>query len=714
MKQVLQNLGNGTTELADVPAPAGRPNHLLIRTRVTLVSAGTERMLLAFGKANIVDKARQQPDRVRATLDKIGTDGLLPTIETVRRRLNEPLPMGYCNVGIALDVGRGSREFVVGDRVVSNGKHAEITCVPHNLCARVPQNVSDEAAAFTVIGAIALQSVRLAEPTLGETFAVLGLGLVGLLVVQLLRANGCRVVAFDPDPARVALAGDFGAEAIVLAEGADPVALAVGYARGRGIDGVIVAASTKSDEPIHQAAMMCRQRGRIVLVGVTGLALSRADFYEKELRFSVSCSYGPGRYDASYEEGGVDYPFGFVRWTAQRNFEAFLDLLDSGSIDVSPLVTHRFPLAQAEAAYGLLGGREPSLGILLDARAADDDGGASGRTIALTPALQRKPSGGSGLAFIGSGKYASAILIPAFRKAGAKLRTISSSTGLSGAHNGRKFGFAFATTDTTSLFTDPAVDAVVIATRHDLHAELACRALLAGKSVFVEKPVAISREQLAQVQSAFAASRSLGAPLLMVGFNRRFAPHVARAHALLGALREPKSFVMTVNAGAIPIEHWTQDEAVGGGRIIGEACHFIDLLRFLAGAPIESTSAQRLGRGNRFDPADKVTIDLRFTDGSIGTIHYLANGNKAYPKERLEVFCAGRIIVLSNYRDFRTFGWPREKRTRAWSQDKGQGACARAFIESLRDGVDSPIPFDEIVDVARATFEAAEQTRAER
>jgi predicted dehydrogenase len=709
MKQVLQNLNNGATILADVPAPAVSSHHLLIQTRMTLVSAGTERMLLQFGKANLVEKARQQPEKVIAALDKAKTDGLLPTLAAVRRKLDEPLPMGYCNVGTVLEVGPGVATFSIGDRVASNGKHAEITSVPANLCARVPVDVPDEDAAFTVIAAIALQSIRLAAPTIGESFAVIGLGLVGLLVVALLKANGCRVLALDPDAKRVHLAANFGAEPLELAAGVDPLTAALTFSRGRGVDGVIIAASTQSDEPMHQAAEMCRQRGRIILVGVTGLNLSRADFYEKELRFAVSCSYGPGRYDSSYEEGGNDYPFGFVRWTAQRNFEAILDLLQSKSFNVQPLISHTFRFVDAKSAYDILGGTEQSLGILLDARSPETPIAPPARTIVFraeqTPNRLPKPAT---LGVIGSGQYAAGILIPAFRSAGANLRTLACSAGVSGAINARKFGFLRATTDTETIFADPNIDAIVIATRHDSHAQLVCKALRAGKSVFVEKPIAISRQGLADIELAYAEAQRISTPILMVGFNRRFAPHIVIARELLQRLSVPKSFILTVNAGTIARDHWTQDSNVGGGRIIGEACHFIDLLRFLAGTPIMSTRAVSLAKTDAWDPTDKMSIELVFADGSIGTIHYFANGHRSFPKERLEIFGGGRILQLNNYRDFRAFGWEGVKNLHSWQQDKGHKACALSFVNALRQAKPSPIPFEQILEVARATFDAAE------
>lgn len=727
MKQVLQSLKTGTTEVADIPCPAPGRSHLLIGTRRTLVSAGTERMLVDFGKASFIDKARQQPDKVRMVLDKIRTDGLLPTVAAVRNKLDQPLPMGYCNVGTVLQVGAGVEGFAVGDRVASNGRHAEVVAVPANLCARVPAAVADEAAAFTVLGAIALQGIRLVAPTLGEAVVVTGLGLIGLVTVQLLRAHGCRVLGLDFDPTKLALAQGFGAEVLDLRSGADPVAAATAFSRGRGVDAVIITASTKSNEPVHQAALMCRKRGRIVLVGVTGLELSRADFYEKELTFQVSCSYGPGRYDPAYEEQGQDYPVGFVRWTEQRNFEAVLDMLADGRLDVGPLVSHRFSIDDAARAYEVVGGSEPSLGILLSYGAQGGDsphaahgGGGRGaglaegraspaldaaalaRTVALPAGAARAAGvagtgGGAGagagprVSVIGAGNYAGAVLVPAFRQAGARLRCIASAGGVTSVHLGRKFGFEQASTDAAALLADPQAEAVVVATRHDTHADYVLRALAAGKHVFVEKPLALRAEDLDRIaQAAAAAGR-----MVMVGFNRRFAPQVRRMHALLAGVPGPKSLVMTVNAGAIPPNHWTQDRAVGGGRLVGEACHFVDLLRFLAGTPITQHQVLAMDAPTR----DSFTINLGFACGTLGTIVYLANGSKAFPKERLEVFAGGRVLQLDNFRRLAGYGWPGFSKMNLWRQDKGQAACAAAFLQAVRAGGPSPIAVEELVEV---------------
>ena len=712
MKQILQNLKTGTTEVAEVPCPRVSGGQLLIRTTRSLISAGTERMLVDFGKANPIEKARQQPDKVRMVLDKIKTDGLMPTLDAVRNKLEQPLPLGYCNVGEVLEIGKGVDGFALGDRVASNGKHAEVVSVPVNLCARIPDAVRDEAAAFTVIGAIALQGIRLVQPTLGEAVVVTGLGLIGQITVQLLRAHGCRVLGIDFDPAKLAMAKSFGAEVVNLGAGEDPVQAAERFSRGRGVDAVLVTAATKSSEPMHQAALMCRKRGRIVLVGVTGLELSREDFFKKELTLQVSCSYGPGRYDVNYEERGQDYPVGYVRWTEQRNFEAVLDMMADGRLDVKPLISHRFTLEQTEAAYAVVGGSEPSLGILLEYPSWEVKPDAMVResTVRLT-AHEVVPGTGrpASVAFVGSGNYASAVLIPAFKAAGAHLSSVASSAGVSGVHAAKKYGFEETTTDTARLFADPKVDALVITTRHNSHARFVLQALEAGKHVFVEKPLCLTLEELKEIEALYSKLKTQNSklPLLMVGFNRRFAPQVQKIKGLLIGVSGPKAFVMTVNAGAIPSDHWTQDMEIGGGRIIGEACHFIDLLRFLAGSPVVSLSSLAMDSAN----GDTASLQLSFADGSIGTVHYFANGCKAFPKERLEVFASGRVLQLDNFRKLLSFGWPGFNKMNLWRQDKGQNACAAAFVSAIEKGTDTPIPAAEIFEVARVSIEAAEQLR---
>ncbi len=689
-----------------------RNGHLQIASTCSLISAGTERTLVDFARGSFVSKARQQPEKVRQAIEKMKTDGVISTVEAIRSKLDQPLALGYCNVGRVTGMGEGVEHFEIGERVVSNGNHAEIVVVPKNLCARIPNRVDDENAAFTILGAIALQGVRLAQPTLGETFVVTGLGLIGLMAVQILRANGCRVLGIDKDTARIKLARQFGADVLDLSKSEDPFDKASEFSRGRGVDGVLLTAHTSSSEPVSQAANMCRKWGRVILVGVTGLELNRADFYDKEIRFQVSCSYGPGRYDAEYEEKGHDYPLGYVRWTEQRNLEAVLDLMAAGQLDVRPLITHRFDVDEAAGAYDLLASGEPSLGILI--RYPEGPKGQlsklTSRTVKLSAGAVAQATDAAVapvIGFIGAGNYASRVLIPAFESAGVKPHTLVTLGGVSATHYGRRFGFDTASTDPQTVLDDPSVNAVVIATRHDTHAGYVQSALKAGKNVFVEKPLCLTSDELDEIHGVLEEAAMAGpVPLLMVGFNRRFAPQVQKIKALLDGVAVPKSFVMTVNAGAIQADHWTQDPIVGGGRIVGEACHFIDLLRYLAGSPI--TGSARMSMDSPHD--DTASLQLSFADGSIGTVHYFANGSKAYPKERLEVYCAGRVLRLDNFRRLRGFGWPAFKQMNLWRQDKGQRACAAAFVEAIRGG-EAPIPLEEILEVSRVTIELAARSK---
>ena len=750
MKQILQNLSSGETLLADVPAPKVRAGHLLIETEASLVSLGTEKMLINFGKANLLDKARQQPEKVKQVLQKIKTDGLMPTVEVVRSKLDAPLPLGYCNVGRVIEVGAGADGFQVGDRVLSNSSHAEIVCAPKNLCAKVPAGVTPEAAVYGVVGAIGLQGIRLLEPTLGETFVVTGLGLIGQLAVQTLMAAGCRVIGIDFDSSKCALAERLGAEVIDLSTGKDPVQAAEVLTQGRGVDGVLITASTKSDEPIHQAATMCRKRGRIVLVGVVGMKMNRSDFYEKEISFQVSCAYGPGRYDPFFEDQGHDYPLPYVRWTEQRNFEAILGLIESGTIRTEPLTSHRYDFDQALDAYGQVGA--DAMGIVLRYAQNEGDGRldiADSRGKLKRNVSVNEPSGVPAKAVvgvIGAGNFTSLVIVPALKKTTARLKSISSGTGVSGSHLAKKFGFENSTTDNESIFNDPEINTVFITTRHANHGRLVLRALEAGKHVFVEKPLAIHREEVKAIEDFFGrwemgdgrsetGSREQetgdreqetdkresrgenlppdtcnltpesAAPLLMVGFNRRFAPLLRKMKALTAARSEPMAMVFNVNAGIVPRDHWSQIREEGGGRILGEGCHFVDTLRYLAGAPITHVSANFARQGNRVID-DIVSIHLNFVDGSMGTVHYFGNGNKDLERESLDLYCGGGILRMNNFRTLTGYRWPKFKKEKLRRQDKGHSNEVADFIQAVETGAASPISLEEIFDVTEACFVA--------
>ena len=705
MKQILQDLKTGETTLEDVPRPARGDGQLLISTSKSLVSVGTERMLLEFGKGNLLQKARQQPDKVKQVLDKIQTDGLISTLETVSNKLDKKIPLGYCNVGRVVE--SKSEGFSIGDRVVSNGHHAEIVAVPRNLCARIPDEVDDESAAFTVISAIALQGIRLIKPTLGETIVVTGLGLIGLMAVQLLRANGCRVIGIDYDSKRLRMAAEFGAKTIDLSKSGDAVSAAENLSGSSGVDAVLITASTDSNEPITNAAHMCRKRGRIVLVGVVGMQLSRSLFYEKELSFQVSCSYGPGRYDRQYEEEGRDYPAGYVRWTEQRNFEAVLDMMADGRLNVKPLISSKFSFNNAVEAYSALLDEDP-IGILLDYPSATEAALTRSIPVSHGKISRRTANGVARLGFIGAGNYANSVLIPAFSATGAQLSSIASLSGTNAAQAARKYGFDEATSDISQLLARDNIDAIVIATRHNTHADLLLSALKAGKHVFVEKPIAINKDQLEEIEGYLARSNSAkGSPLIMAGFNRRYAPLARKTRALLETQSGPKSMIMTVNAGSIPEDHWINNPEVGGGRVIGECCHFVDFLRFLVNAPIKSASAHAMEGPNA---RDTININLKFSDGSLGAIHYFANGNRRFPKERLDIFSDGRILQLDNFKSLRGFGWPTFKRQYLLRQDKGQRDCAISFIEAINSGDDSAlIPIEQLLEVSRVTLDVTQQ-----
>jgi predicted dehydrogenase len=709
MQQLLQSLADGRIALEEIPVPIPASGAILIRTSRSLISSGTERMLLEFGRAGWIEKIRQQPERAHQVLDKMRTDGVLATIAAVRSKLDQPIPLGYCNVGRVVEVGTAAAEFRVGDRVVSNGNHSEFVAVGRNLCARIPESVSDDEAVFAPLAAIALQGLRLAGPAIGERFCVIGLGLVGLIAVQLLRANGCKVLGVDPDPEKSALARRFGADVVDLRAGEDVLRVAERFSARQGIDAVLIAAATDSSEPVEQAAQICRQRGRIVLIGVAGLELNRADFYKKEISFQVSCSYGPGRHDEVYESRGIDYPFGLVRWTEQRNFQAVLQLMESAQLNVRPLISHRFDFGAAGAAYELLADRtQASLGIVLDYR---DEANAPAivRNISLKVSAPAPLAASPAVAFIGAGNYAGRVLIPAFRVGGARLVAVATANGTSAARYGRQYGFEVASTDVDAVLASPEVDLVVIATRHDSHAHFVQRALAAGKHVFVEKPLALTESEIDAIEAALRDPTQQHTRSLMIGFNRRFAPLALRMKALLGAVREPKNFIVTVNAGAVPAGHWTVQSA-GGGRIIGEACHFIDFLRFLAGCSITGSVARStFCDAGSADPSACIT--LSFADGSLGTIHYLTRGHASFPKERVEVFAGGRVLQLDNFRRLRGYGWPGFSSQKLWRQDKGQTACAAAFVGAIKAGAASPIPLEEILEVSRVTIAVSEAAR---
>lgn len=698
MKQIIQDLKTGETILEEVPAPQVKPGQVLIRTHRSLVSLGTERMLVEFGKANFIDKARQQPEKVKQVIEKVKSDGLRPTLDAVLRKLGEPLPLGYCNAGEVIAVGAGVPDLKIGDRVVSNGHHAEIVSVPKNLVAKIPDGVSYEEASFTVIGAIALQGIRLINPTFGETIVVTGLGLIGLMAVQLLKANGCGVIGLDFEQSKVDLAKSFGVEAYNVSGSDDPVQVVKEMTGGVGADGVLITASTKSNEVISQSAQMSRKRGRIVLVGVVGLNIQRSDFYEKELSFQVSCSYGPGRYDEEYELRGNDYPLPYVRWTEQRNFQAVLAALADRRLNVQPLITEVIELEKFHAIYDDIGKSRSIASVLKYPGTAT----SKGHTVQV---VRREINGQKGvLGIIGAGNFTKAVILPTLKKLGANLKYIASSNGLSSTVLAKKYGITYSTTDYKQVLTDQEVDAVLITTRHELHARQVIEALEAGKHVFVEKPLALHREELAGINNAYLG----GSTTLTVGFNRRFSPFIQEAKLLLGNTGMPINVVATMNAGYIPPDMWVHDMKSGGGRIIGEACHLIDLITFLTSSLVESVVMNAMGPDAR-ENTDNASILLRYRNGSQGIINYFSNGSKAYSKERLEVYSQNRTIVIDNFRKSKYYGFKKKGMSR--SQDKGHHAQFKLFLERLRHGGLATIPFEEIMNTSYAAIAAVESLK---
>ena len=701
MKQLIQYLQTGETILEEIPVPQVRKGCVLIKTSRSLVSLGTEKMLVEFGKANFLEKARQQPEKVKQVFDKIKTDGLKPTFEAISRKLSEPIPLGYCNVGEVLAVGEGISEFKIGDRVASNGHHAEVVCVPKNLIAKIPDNVSDDEATFTVVGAIALQGMRLANPTLGEIVAVIGLGLIGQLTVDLLQANGCEVVAFDFDQSKVDLAKTKGVKAFKVSEDIDTVKIVQEITQNIGVDAVIITASNKSNEVISQAAKMSRKRGRIVLVGVIGLEINRADFYEKELTFQVSCSYGPGRYDENYEQNGQDYPIDFVRWTLNRNFETVLKFISTGQLKVQSLITEIVDFQDYKQIYDNIG-KSKSIASILKYR---DDIDVKQTKITLKNQVIHNSNAVLGI--IGSGNFTKVTVLPILSKLKAKIKYLSSSSGLSGTLLAKKFDVQYSTTNNDDILNDSEVDAVIITTRHNAHARMCIAALQAGKHVFVEKPLALSLEEIDEIIEVYEQSNKT----LTVGFNRRFSPFVQDIKQKLGGLNLPINVVITVNAGEIQANHWTQNMSIGGGRIIGEACHFIDLITYLSGSLVDSVIMNSMGE-NPQENTDNATILLKYQNGSTGVINYFVNGNKGYSKERIEVYSQGKTMVIDNFRKSKYYGLKSSGMSGIFqSQNKGHHEQFRLFLERLKNGGEAIIPFEEIINTSRASICAVESLK---
>ncbi len=697
MKQLIQNLKTGETLLTEVPVPKTRRGNVLIKTHRSLVSLGTERMLVEFGQANLISKAKQQPDKVKQVLDKIKSDGLLPTLEAVFNKLDEPLPLGYCNAGEVIEVGKEVTEFKIGDRVISNGPHAEVVSVPKNLVARIPEGISYEEASFTVIGSIGLQGIRLLNPTYSETVVVIGLGLIGLITSQLLLANGCNVIGFDFDAGKIELAKKIGVNAYKVNENLDQVDVVMNLTNNIGSDAVIITASTKSNEVIKNAAMMSRKRGRIVLVGVVGLNINRSDFYEKELSFQVSCSYGPGRYDENYENKGNDYPIGFVRWTEKRNFEAILNGIAKGNLNVKSLITEVIEFEDFDKIYSNMSKANSIASIL-----KYNNNTNLRYNVKINDKTFNKTKGN--IAIVGAGNFTKMTMMPILNKLNASVKYVVSAGGLTATNLANKYNIANSTTDYQSVLKDKEVDAVIITTRHNLHARMVVEGLNNGKHVFVEKPLALNNEQLESIIQSFNHSTSS----LTVGFNRRFSPFVQKAKSLVDPGTQ-MNIVATMNAGFIPKNVWVHDMEIGGGRIIGEACHFIDLCIYLTGSKVKSVSMSALGT-HPDETTDNAIITLKFENGSQAVVNYFANGNKSYSKERFEIYVQNKTLVIDNFRVMQGYGFKGFSKMKS-KQDKGHSEQFRRYIEFLKKGGVPLIPFDEILNSTKASFAAIESLK---
>lgn len=713
MKQVIQSRKSGRLALKEVPQPRVKAGHLLVETRASLISAGTERMVIDFAKKNLAAKARARPDLVRKVIDKAKRDGLKATFETVMARLDEPLPLGYSAAGVVRAVGAGLEgDFRVGERVAVAGaglaNHAELNVVPRSLAAHVPDGVSDEQAAFGTLGAIAMQAVRNTEMALGDVVAVIGCGLVGQLAARLITLSGGRAVVLDYDRERLALAETLGAEcALDLAT--DAVAETVReLTAGRGADAIIIAAATATSEPFDTAAEIARDRARVVMVGLTGTAFPYADFMKKELNIVVSRSYGPGRYDEDFETRGIKYPAGWVRWTETENLAETLRLMAPGlaaRLDVGALISHRFAFDDAEAAYDLVTGGERHLGVVL-AYAGVAESSARAEIAPAMGTARVAASGGCVIGAVGAGAYARTLLLPKLKGiSGVTLATLVTERGASADHGRETFGFAHAATAPDEIFADAAINAVVIATRHDSHASLAAQALRAGKSVWVEKPLALDIEGLNAVIEARNAD---GSGFLMVGFNRRFAPATRRLQAALAKRPGPRVILIRVNAGSLPAEHWVHAPDAGGGRIVGEACHFVDLARALTGAGVVSVDAR--AAANTDGAVDDVAIFMQFADGSLATIVYTARGDTSAGKELVEVHAGGATYLIDDFRRFMVSG---DAAADPWkgSQDKGAGAAIEAFTAAVKTGGPAPIDEAELIETSAATLAVMESLR---
>lgn len=712
MKQVVQNLRTGVLKVDDVPAGMSLDGRLLVGNRASLISSGTERSTMQLAQQNLIEKARSRPDLVRKVIEAARREGVMRTVESVVDRLEKPAALGYSSAGVVLEVGRGAPCLKVGDRVACAGQgyaaHAEVISVPHQLCVPIPESVDFEDAAFVTLGAIALQGVRQAEAKLGETVAVIGLGLIGQLTIQLLKASGCQVIGSDLDSAKLDLAMRLGLDVATLPD-ALPESVSL-LTQGHGVDAVIITAGTKSNGPVELAGTVARKKGRVVVVGAVGLTIPREPYYKKELELRMSMSYGPGRYDSRYEEEGRDYPYAYVRWTERRNMQAFLSLVREGRVAVKPLITHRFSIEEATVAYEELDTHSgAALGIVLNYPACDQSAGA--RVVSLPASRRVRPVDGVQLGVIGAGQHARDRLLPAL--AGMKsctIRAICTATGVQAKAIAEKQRARYCTTDYREVLADPEVNAVLIGTRHHLHADLVIDALRAGKHVFVEKPLCLTGEELDRVKDAYLEGVGSGLRL-MVGFNRRFSTHAAKAREFFGAIHGPLAIHYRVNAGMLPLDHWAHDPLVGGGRLLGEVCHFVDYCQWLCQSAPVSVFARQVGGDRTPLPDDQLVLSLAFQDGSIASILYSGNGDSALPKERVEVLGNGKCLTMDDYIETAFYAGGSRRTYRSRRQDKGFEQEMSSFVDALLGAGDQPIAWAELESTTRTTLAAADSLR---
>ncbi|MBK9962332.1 MAG: bi-domain-containing oxidoreductase [Saprospiraceae bacterium] len=700
MLQIIQDLKNGETMLVESSIPTPGRGMVLIKSHFSLVSPGTERMLVEFGKKNLIQKALDQPERVKQVISKLKTDGFAPTYEAVMRKLDTPIALGYCNAGEVVGVGEEVTEFRIGDRVISNGPHAEFVCIPKNLVAKIPGDLTYEEASFTIIASIALQGIRLVNPGFGETVVVIGLGLIGLITVQLLVSNGCKVIAFDLDENRVSMAKNYGAHAFLSEDSINDELKVKQLSDGYGADAVIITASSASQEIIHLAAQMSRKRGRIILVGVVGLHIQRADFYEKELSFQVSCSYGPGRYDEVYEQKGHDYPLPFVRWTEKRNFEAILQALTYNKLEVKSLIGKIVELEQFESIYQNIGDHKDITYLIhYDVKKVVEK--------SRNPFDEKKfPSTQGRIGIIGAGNFTSSTVLPILTKLNAPVQAICGNKGLAAGQLARQYKIPYTASSFVEILQDEQINSVVITTRHSSHAAMVQAGLNAGKHVFIEKPLALNLSELNEISKAFETT----AGSLTVGFNRRFAPMIQELKKELSNCEAPIQIVATMNAGSLPMDHWT-NASEHGGRIIGEACHYFDLVAFLCNSTICEVYMQSLGLNAGLD-TDHASILVHLKNGSSAVINYFTNGSKDYPKERIEVHQLNRTAIIDNFKRIDYYGY--KKRSKSANQDKGHHTQFKTWLNFITQGGHSPIPFESLWNTTYATLMAIESFKEKK